>query len=84
MLIYAQHFAAYNEGRVPEPTPTYVAGFHQWLSLGRSVAKGQHGYGILAPVTGRFASFDARRTRTPGGASPAARSRCPARPSAPA
>ena len=57
MLIAAQHFAAYNEGRVPEPTPTYVAGFHQWLSLGRSVAKGQHGYGILAPVTGRFASF---------------------------
>jgi hypothetical protein len=57
MLIAAQHFAAYDEGRVPEPTPTYVAGFHQWLSLGRSVAKGQHGYGILAPVTGRFASF---------------------------
>jgi hypothetical protein len=57
MLIAGQHFAAYNEGRVPEPTPTYVAGFHQWLSLGRSVAKGQHGYGILAPVTGRFASF---------------------------
>jgi hypothetical protein len=57
MLISAQHFAAYNEGRVPGPTPTYVAGFHQWLSLGRSVAKGQHGYGILAPVTGRFASF---------------------------
>ncbi|MBM9458753.1 serine/arginine repetitive matrix protein 2 [Nocardioides sp. zg-536] len=57
MLIAVQHFAAYNEGRVPETTPTYVAGFHQWLSLGRSVAKGQHGYGILAPVTGRFASF---------------------------
>ena len=57
MLIAAQHFAAYKEGRVPKPTPTYVAGFHQWLSLGRSVAKGQHGYGILAPVTGRFASF---------------------------
>ncbi len=42
--------------RVPEPTPTYVAGFHQWLSLGRHVVKGQHGYGILAPVTARFAS----------------------------
>ena len=39
MLIAAQHFAAYNEGRVPEPTPTFVAGFHQWLSLGRSVAR---------------------------------------------
>jgi hypothetical protein len=56
MLIAAQHFAAYNEGRVPEPTPTNVAGFHQWLSLGRHVVKGQHGYGILAPVTARFAS----------------------------
>jgi len=56
MLIYAQHYAAYGEGRVPEPTPTYVAGFKQWLSLGRHVMKGQSGYGILAPVTARFAS----------------------------
>jgi hypothetical protein len=56
LLIHAQHYAAYGEGRVPEPTPTYVAGFHQWLSLGRHVEKGQRGYGILAPVTGRFAS----------------------------
>src|SRR3954449_8099572 len=56
MLIYAQHLSAFNEGRVPEPTPTYVAGFHQWLSLGRHVEKGQHGYGILAPVTARFAA----------------------------
>lgn len=56
MLIWSQHAAAYGEGRVPEPTPTYVAGFHQWLSLGRHVEKGQHGYGILAPVTARFAS----------------------------
>jgi hypothetical protein len=56
MLIYVQHYSAYNEGRVPDPTPTYVAGFHQWLSLGRHVVKGQHGYGILAPVTARFAS----------------------------
>ena len=56
LLIYAQHYAAYGEGRVPKPTPTYVAGFHQWLSLGRHVEKGQRGYGILAPVTARFAS----------------------------
>lgn len=56
VLIYAQHFAAYGEGRVPEPSPTYVAGFKQWLSLGRHVMKGQSGYGILAPVTARFAS----------------------------
>src|SRR4051794_35072656 len=57
MLIWRAHAAAYNEGRVPEPTPTSVAGFRQWHSLGRQVMKGQHGYGILAPVTGRFASF---------------------------
>lgn len=56
MLIYAQHYQAYGEGRVPEPTPTYVAGFKQWMSLGRHVTKGQSGYGILAPVTARFAS----------------------------
>ncbi|GAA4760240.1 hypothetical protein GCM10023350_53130 [Nocardioides endophyticus] len=56
VLIAAQHFAAYKEGRVPGPTPTYVAGFHQWLSLGRHVEKGQSGYGILAPVTARLAS----------------------------
>lgn len=56
MLIYAQHFAAFGEGRVPDPMPSYVAGFHQWLSLGRHVEKGQRGYGILAPVTARFAS----------------------------
>lgn len=56
MLIYVQHYAAYKAGRVPEPTPTYVAGFKQWLSLNRQVMKGQSGYAILAPVTGRFAS----------------------------
>jgi hypothetical protein len=27
MLIYVQHYAAFQQGRVPEPTPTYVAGF---------------------------------------------------------
>jgi len=56
MLIYAQHHGAFSEGRVPAPTPTYVAGFRQWLTLGRHVEKGQRGYGILAPVTARFAS----------------------------
>ena len=56
LLIYAQHHAAYEQGRVPEPTPTYVAGFQQWHSLGRHVEKGQSGYQILAPVTARFAS----------------------------
>lgn len=56
MLIYTAHAAAYEAGQVPEPTPTYIAGFHQWLTLGRHVVKGQHGYPILAPVTARFAS----------------------------
>lgn len=56
MLIYVQHAAAYQQGRVPKPMPTYVAGYRQWQSLGRSVMKGQSGYAILAPVTARFAS----------------------------
>jgi len=56
LLIYVQHYAAFSKGRVPEPMPTYVAGFKQWLSMGRNVLKGQSGYQILAPVTARFAS----------------------------
>lgn len=56
VLIAAAHYTAYIEGRVPEPSPTYVAGFRQWHSLGRQVVKGQSGYGILAPVTARYAS----------------------------
>ncbi|KDA05900.1 serine/arginine repetitive matrix protein 2 [Microbacterium sp. CH12i] len=57
LMIFAQHQAAFESGRVPEPVPTYVAGFKQWQMLGRQVEKGQPGYMILAPVTGRFASF---------------------------
>lgn len=56
LLIAVQHFAAYEAGRVPDPEPSYVAGYKQWQSLGRQVEKGQPGYMILAPVTGRFAS----------------------------
>ena len=56
LLIYVQHYAAFEKGRVPDPMPTYVAGFKQWLSMGRNVLKGQSGYQILAPVTARFAS----------------------------
>lgn len=56
MLIYVQHYAAFQQGRVLDPMPSYVAGFRQWLSLNRQVAKGQSGYAILAPVTARFAS----------------------------
>lgn len=55
-LIFAQHQAAWEAGRVPEPMPTYVAGFRQWEQLGRQVSKGQKGYAILAPVIGKFAS----------------------------
>ena len=55
-LIFAQHQVAWEAGRVPEPYPTYVAGFRQWEQLGRQVSKGQKGYAILAPVTGKFAS----------------------------
>lgn len=56
LLIFVQHQAAFEAGRVPEPVPSYVAGFKQWQALGRQVEKGQSGYMILAPVTGRFAS----------------------------
>jgi len=56
LLIYVQHRAAYEEGRVPNPTPTHVAGYRQWQQLDRHVVKGQAGYQILAPVTARFAS----------------------------
>ncbi|MFJ3408204.1 ArdC-like ssDNA-binding domain-containing protein [Promicromonospora sp. NPDC090134] len=55
LLIWAQHAAAHEAGRVPDPYPTHVAGFKQWKALGRSVDKGQGGYQILAPVTARVA-----------------------------
>ena len=56
LLIARQHFAAFEAGRVPDPEPSYVAGYKQWQTLGRQVVKGQPGYMILAPVTGRFAT----------------------------
>lgn len=34
LLIWVQHAIAHPEGRVPDPSPTYVAGFHQWRDLG--------------------------------------------------
>jgi hypothetical protein len=52
MLIFAQHARAYEEGRVPEPAPTYIAGFETWRALGRTVERGQHGYAVLAPMRG--------------------------------
>ncbi|MCH6470777.1 ArdC-like ssDNA-binding domain-containing protein [Sinomonas terrae] len=56
LLIWAQHTAAFEAGHVPDPLPSYVAGYRQWQSLGRQVERGQPGYMIFAPVTGRFAS----------------------------
>jgi len=56
LLIWMQHTVAHEAGLVPNPMPTYVAGYKQWQLLGRQVEKGQPGYQILAPVTGRFAS----------------------------
>ena len=56
LLIWSQHAAAFERGSVPSPSPTYVAGFSQWLMLGRRVSPGQKGYMIFAPVTARFAS----------------------------
>lgn len=76
MLIGVQHLGAYEKGLVPEPFPTYVAGYRQWLQMGRQVMKGQTGYAILAPVTGRFASStpkdDASWRRLGRGEQPAA------------
>lgn len=54
--IYIQHQQAFAEGRVPEPTPTLLAGYGQWKQLGRWVMEGQRGYMIRKPVFDRYAS----------------------------
>ncbi|MBN9611301.1 MAG: serine/arginine repetitive matrix protein 2 [Actinobacteria bacterium 69-20] len=56
LLIWSQHIEAFEQGRTAAPEPTYVAGYKQWQTLGRQVSKGQPGYMIFAPVTGRFAT----------------------------
>lgn len=56
LLIWEQHQAAFEAGLAPDPFPSYVAGYRQWQGLGRQVQRGQPGYQILAPVTGRFAT----------------------------
>lgn len=56
LLIWWQHEAAYQQGRVPDPMPTYIAGFKQWQALGRRVIARQRGYMIFAPLTARFAT----------------------------
>ena len=43
LLIWTQHQAAFERGLVPEPTPSYVAGYRQWQGLNRQVQKGQPG-----------------------------------------
>ncbi|WP_233494056.1 ArdC family protein [Desertihabitans brevis] len=64
-LIWLQHMEAFEAGRVPGPFPSYVAGYKQWQQLGRQVEKGQPGYQILAPVTGRFAGPHHPTARVP-------------------
>jgi len=54
LLIFAQHTQRFQEGLVGAASPTYVAGFRQWETLGRAVVKGQRGYMIQAPVTQRW------------------------------
>ncbi|MGY0541375.1 ArdC-like ssDNA-binding domain-containing protein [Nocardioides sp. YJ-D4] len=56
LLIHKAHEDNYAQGLVATPAPTYVAGFRQWQSLGRSVMKGQPGTQIMAPVKVRVAS----------------------------
>lgn len=56
LLIHRAHEEAYAQGLVPTSTPTYVAGFRQWQTLGRSVMKGQPGTQIMAPIKARVAS----------------------------
>src|SRR5690625_6189554 len=46
LLIWAQHAAAYEVGRVPEPVPSHVAGYRQWQTLARPVQQGQAAYTI--------------------------------------
>ena len=52
LLVVAQHRSANEQGRVPDPVPSYVAGFDTWKALGRHVERGQHGYTTLAPLGG--------------------------------
>ncbi|WP_408635610.1 ArdC family protein [Phytohabitans suffuscus] len=77
LLIWSQHLAAFEQGRVPEPMPSYVAGYKQWQSLDRQVAKGQPGY-MRAGSRQRL-----RRMRCRGGGWAGSRSRSRTRSCAP-
>ena len=48
LLIWAQHLEACDQGRVPTPTPTWVAGYNDWRKMGRWPEK-DGGYRIEAP-----------------------------------
>jgi hypothetical protein len=50
LLIRLFHAQAYLDSLVPEPEPSYVAGYRAWQALGRQVDKGQRSYPVLAPV----------------------------------
>jgi hypothetical protein len=65
LLICAQHADAHAEGRVPDPYPSYVAGFRAWQALDRCVDRGQHGYAVLVPLrrTERVATDQAGNVR---------------------
>jgi hypothetical protein len=56
ILIRDQYAERYRAGTVSAPAPTYVAGYRQWESLGRSVAPGQPGLVVRVPVMCRLAS----------------------------
>lgn len=43
------------------PDATYVAGFHSWRQLGRTVRKGETGIAIFAPMVGRNRDAKAER-----------------------
>jgi len=64
-LIASQHAAAFEQGLVDTPWPSYVAGFNTWKALDRSVSKGQHGYQILAPNRRAARVVDRRRWAQP-------------------
>lgn len=66
LLIWVQHAVAYAEGRVPDPTPTYVAGFKQWQSLGRQMVA--HQYGAVTECSNREKEA-LEQLRPPAGAS---------------
>lgn len=46
--------------------PTVVGGFRQWIKAGRCVRKGEHGYGIWAPIGSRKVKPDEIETAHDG------------------